>query len=80
VSDTPRTDNQVFGAKVMAHEMVNADLARELERENAELQRDKERLDWLMENAICTYYTTWHPKDAEYIANRDELDEAMGGA
>ena len=47
--------------------------------ENVELQRDKARMDWLMENAICTYYTTWHPRDAEYLANRDEIDEAMGG-
>ena len=93
MSDTPRTDRQVFGKKVLMHEMVHADFARELEREteeleqeyaklereNAELQRDKARMDWLMENAICTYYTTWHPRDAEYLANRDEIDEAMGG-
>lgn len=31
--DTPRTDKRAFGKKVMAHEMVHADFARELERE-----------------------------------------------
>ena len=36
--DTPRTDEEAFGKKVMKHEMVHADFARELERENAKLR------------------------------------------
>ncbi len=71
MSDTPRTDAASFGSQVMAHEMVHADLARELERELNELvedrdyyesslrkvedrelnlMKDKERLDWLLNN------------------------------
>ena len=37
MSDTPRTDAAAFGSQVMAHEMVHADFARELERELNEL-------------------------------------------
>ena len=44
MTDTPRTDNQAFGAKVMAHEMVHADFARELERENEKLRQENDRL------------------------------------
>ena len=33
MSDTPRTDAKSFGSQVMAHEMVHADFARELERD-----------------------------------------------
>ena len=47
-SDTPRTD-----AKAVTHPWVNGEsqyvaveFARELERENAKLRKDKERLDW----------------------------------
>jgi hypothetical protein len=52
----------------------------ELKIENAELRKDKERLDWLLENVICTYQRSWHPRDAEYLATREDIDEAMGGA
>jgi hypothetical protein len=38
MSDTPRTDAASFGSQVMAHEMVHADFARELERELDELK------------------------------------------
>ena len=54
--------------------------ASKLEREVAELRKDKERLDWLLENVICAYEKSWHPKDTEYLATREEIDEAMGGA
>jgi hypothetical protein len=50
VSDTPRTDAkaQFFGFNPdEGEEFVQADFARELERENAALRADKERLDWL---------------------------------
>jgi hypothetical protein len=41
VSDTPKTDAQRRG------DFVHVNFARELERENAALRADKERLDWL---------------------------------
>ena len=46
-------------------------------KEKAELRRDKERLDWLFEYVICSYVKTGHPKDVEYLANRDAIEEAM---
>ena len=42
MSDTPRTDAAAFGSQVMAHEMVHADFARELERELNELVEDRD--------------------------------------
>jgi hypothetical protein len=42
MSDTPRTDAKSFGSQVMAHEMVHADFARELERENDILMEDRD--------------------------------------
>jgi hypothetical protein len=49
VSDTPRTDECiVVYPEENAYDMyVWADFARKLERENATLRADKERLDWL---------------------------------
>ncbi len=50
MSDTPRTDAkaQFFGFNPdEGEEFVHVDFARELERENATLRADKERLDWL---------------------------------
>jgi hypothetical protein len=58
--DTPRTDAkaQFFGFNPdEGEEFVQADFARELERENAALRADKERLDWLesvAEDVMCT--------------------------
>ena len=52
MSDTPRTNAAAFGSQVMAHEMVHADFARELERELNELKA-------IHKTAIleCTQYT-----------------------
>jgi hypothetical protein len=50
VSNTPKTDAkaQFFGWNPdEGEEFVQADFARELERENAALRADTERLDWL---------------------------------
>lgn len=50
MSDTPKTDAkaQFFGFNPdEGEEFVQADFARELERENVALRADKERLDWL---------------------------------
>ena len=51
MSDTPKTDAkaQFFGWNPdEGEEFVQIDFARELERENAALRADKERLDWLL--------------------------------
>jgi|LauGreDrversion4_2_1035121.scaffolds.fasta_scaffold2728539_1 hypothetical protein len=53
MSDTPRTDAkaQFFGFNPdEGEEFVQIDFARELERENALLRADKERMDWLQKN------------------------------
>ena len=53
MSDTPRTDAkaQFFGFNPdEGEEFVQIDFARELERENASLRADKERMDWLQKN------------------------------
>jgi len=53
VSDTPRTDaaewagDLRFPDGIYSDWLVRSEFARELERENAALLRDKERLDWL---------------------------------
>jgi len=57
MSDTPRTDAEVFAVDVafVSHDglasepknVVEPDFARQLERENAALRKDQERLDWL---------------------------------
>jgi hypothetical protein len=73
MSDTPRTDAkaQFFGFNPdEGEEFVQIDFARELERENASLRADKERLDWL-QNA--TYWP--HPPLGEDI--RAAIDAAQ---
>lgn len=57
MSDTPRTDAAVrdvdvafvghWGLSSEPQEFVSPEFTRELERENAALRADKERLDWL---------------------------------
>lgn len=48
MSDTPLTDERSYPADCLGKTLVvNAEWARELERENAALRADKERLDWL---------------------------------
>ena len=46
MSDTPRTDEVACGG-MTCKKWVAADFARKLERENAALRADRERLDWL---------------------------------
>ena len=72
MSDTPRTDRQAFGKKVMMHEMVHANFARELERENAELHQDKQRLEYLLRE--YNIYRFGYER-----LTYDDIDEAMGG-
>ena len=65
-SDTPETD------KVRHNVAELAMHSRKLERENNELRKDKERLDWLLgDEPIYSNYR----KVA--VNNRDDIDEAM---
>ena len=80
MSDTPRTDEQELAYEAEdGSTYVHATFARKLERENNELRRDKERLDWLIDNALIKYYPTSCPDDLCRIENRDDIDEGMKG-
>ena len=46
---------------------------------NEALRKDKERLEWLLENAVIQYYPTTHPDDLCRITSKDDVDEAMKG-
>lgn len=76
MSDTPRTDNSVLdtdwlGTRV---ELVNADFARKLERENAALRKDKDRFDWLITKApFCVLSTL----SSDPAAARLKIDREM---
>jgi hypothetical protein len=64
MSDTPRTDAkaQFFGWNPEeGEEFVTASFARKLERENAELRADKERLDWLEASDLWPAYLDFWP-------------------
>lgn len=73
MSDTPRTDEQEFWDEnhndYEGGGVVDADFARELERENAELRIYKERLDWLIQFGGATFYKRLpHSLSEAYIA------------
>ena len=46
---------------------------------NEALRKDKERLEWLLENAVIQYYPTTHPDDLCRITSKDDVDDAMKG-
>ena len=62
-SDTPRTDDVLHNVAELAMH------ARKLERENAELMKDKERLDWLL--------TTQSFMAMHLLGTCKDIDEAM---
>jgi hypothetical protein len=59
-----------------------------LKKENAELRKDKERLDWLLSEESNTNIEfgrygrgeEYKPWAVDTLHNRAEIDEAMGGA
>jgi hypothetical protein len=69
-SDTPRTDEVRHNAAELAMH------ARKLERENAELRKDKDRLEWLLDNALIQHYPTGDPDYKCGIDKRKDIDEA----
>ena len=83
-SDTPRTDEALslhysegdyFGEETTKDAY---EFSRKLERENAELRKDKERLDWLIDNN-CEIY---EPETALLYCDcdRESIDEMMAQA
>jgi len=69
VSDTPKTDAkaQFFGWNPdEGEEFVQADFARELERENAALRADEERLDWL-QTLDCDSHWWFHIANSAHL-------------
>ena len=81
MSDTPRTDAQIIQFGDGPAKYVYASFADELERENAKLRKDKERLEWLLGDG-GTIYTN---RGLGYISlsghedYRADIDAAMKG-
>ena len=89
MSDTPRTDKKLdemsHCPRTIGDAMIVC-LARELERELAELRKDKERLDWVQEHGQAeftiaghqgSYYSYEVDADTEDVTVRDAIDSAM---
>ena len=51
--------------------------AQKLERELSELRKDKERLDWLLDNAIIQHYPASNPDYLYRIDKRKDIDKEM---
>jgi hypothetical protein len=80
MSDTPRTDAAIQRSCIddLKCEWVEVEFARKLERENAALRADKERLDWLGVGCSCDF--SWIGKEAPPSALtslRNAIDWAM---
>ena len=78
MSDTPRTDEkaQFFGFNPdEGEEFVTASFCRELERENAVLRADRDRLDWLEGEDGQSWTAKWYYWGDEWI-NRAAIDAA----
>ena len=82
MSDTPRTDTASRESTAFDTPTNAINFARQLERENAELRKDKERLDWLIEKASIHLefkhreLGTWWLELDENDPRRD-IDKAM---
>jgi hypothetical protein len=86
--DTPRTDAAEYehhetqaGARMRKCKdggWVKSDFARELERENAALRADKERVDWLELDLSWPIYNDgeWHNQHGAFPTMRDAIDAA----
>ena len=83
MSDTPRTDGAVFvvfSSPSNDVEAVDADFARELERENAALRADRDRIDWILSDD-GGFFIWWNYDIEEWTpqlkATRDWIDIVM---
>ncbi len=73
MSDTPKTDE--LAKREFVPDGVWIRHARELERENAELRKDKKRLDWLTtQNRVDYSISYWRKTDTKTL--RAALDAA----
>jgi len=74
MNDTPKTDAAAIRCACSTY-VVPSEFARELERENAALRADKERMDWLEQSQKL-----WEGKDSlrgpEFIS-RASIDAAI---
>ena len=61
MSDTPRTDKRCLESQSLKSMSMRfawmCDFARDLERENAALRKDKERMDWLQKQFFLVRIT-----------------------
>ena len=55
----------------------NVILTDELIIQIVELKKDKERLDFLLQNVQQFYYPTCNPDNGYELKNRDDIDQAM---
>ena len=80
MSDTPRTESAKSEHDFLkSSDLVKAEFARQLERENAALREDKERLDWLGKQCCCIEIDNWfiNNKNPYYILpTRAAIDAA----
>jgi hypothetical protein len=80
MSDTPRTDYLEKQLSNAAHPSAMR-FCRELERENAELRKDKQRLNWLLGDCGSRYVEkdmalgTWDA--SEVFETREDIDRVM---
>lgn len=73
MKDTPRTDAAAIRCACSTY-VVPSEFARELERENATLRADKERLDWLARNRRIS--ATERPWSVTPESLRESIDAA----
>jgi hypothetical protein len=74
VSDTPRTDAAVFLTIGAGYNSVDPNFARELERENAALRAERERMDWLSTESGSKWA---HHESEQCNITRRAIDAAM---
>ena len=79
MSDTPQTDRfeKTYFDCPTSHVDDVFEYARELERENAALRADKERLDWLLSKNCWVLHTRFWSCD-EKMKDRTTIDDARG--
>lgn len=78
MSDTPRTD-EMFSTETALSDgelVVPISFARQLERENAALRKDKERLDWLERRSVSRLDWVMTLFETNNIAVREAIDAA----
>jgi hypothetical protein len=80
MSDTPRTDEKCWND--WDEDVVDADFARQLERENMELRADAERYRWLRSAKFLDLAACWvfDQNKIDPINTPEEFDAAIDAA